>query len=150
MLCLQFTQFFGQPLDLSLHLSASSYARSSGPLLLVRPRVLGSHSLHVPEVMEGKERVYPIELGAPGRWRNSFDIALPEGYAVDETPEPVNVDTDFASYHAAVTTKPGTLHYESEYVVRQVEIPPEKAADLRKLQGAILFAEKGTAVLKKE
>jgi hypothetical protein len=46
--------------------------------------------------------------------------------------------------------KGNSLHYEREYVVRQVEIPPSKAADFRKLEGAILFDEKGTAVLKKQ
>jgi hypothetical protein len=35
-------------------------------------------------------------------------------------------------------------------VVRQVEIPPAKAADFRKLENTILFDEKGTAVLKKQ
>jgi hypothetical protein len=139
-----------KPLDLDLHLSATSYAHSSGPLLLVRPRVLGSYARLVPEVMEGKERLYPIELDHPGRWRDSFDIALPAGYAVDETPDPVNVDMDFASYHSTVTAKPSLLHYEREYVVRQVEIPAARAADFRKLEGAILFDEKGTAVLKKQ
>ena len=69
---------------------------------------------------------------------------------VDEIPDPVDVDMDFASYHSAVTAKPGVLHYEREYVVRQVEIPASKAADFRKLEGAILFDEKGTAVLKKQ
>jgi len=139
-----------QPLDLDLHLSATNYAHSSGPLLLVRPRVLGSHAQLIPEVMEGKPRLYLIELGHPGRWRDSFDIKLPEGYAVDETPDPVNVDMDFASYHSTVTAKSGLLHYEREYVVRQVEIPAARAADFRKLEGAILFDEKGTAVLKKQ
>ena len=139
-----------QPLDLDLHLSASGYARTSGPLLLLRPRILGSHVLYVPEVMEGKDRLYPIELGHPGRWRESFDVALPGGYAVDETPEPVAVDMDFATYHAAVTAKAGGLHYESEYVVRQVEIGAERAADFRKLENAILSAENGVAVLKKQ
>jgi hypothetical protein len=42
------------------------------------------------------------------------------------------------------------LHYERDYVVRQVEIPSEKAADFRKLESAILFDEKGAAVLKKQ
>ena len=84
------------------------------------------------------------------RWRDSFDITLPADHVVDETPDPVDVDMDFASYHAAVTTKGNVLHYEREYVVRQVEIPADKAADFRKLEGAILSDEKGTAVLKKQ
>jgi transglutaminase-like putative cysteine protease len=139
-----------KPLDLDLHLSAAGYAHPAGPLLLLRPRVLGSHGRAVPDVMEGKPRAYPIELGHPGRWRDSFDIALPSGYVVDETPDPVNLDLDFASYHSAVSAKGSTLHYEREYVLRQVEIPPDKAASFRLLESAILADEKSSAVLKKQ
>ncbi|MGC1463637.1 MAG: DUF3857 domain-containing protein [Terracidiphilus sp.] len=140
----------GKPLDLDLHLSVANYAHSAGPLLLLRPRVLGSHARGVPDVMEGKPRTYPIEIGHPGEWHDTFDIAIPAGYVVDEMPDPVDIDVDFASYKSAVSVKGNLLHYEREYVVRQVEIPATKAGDFRKLEGAILFDEKGTAVLKKQ
>jgi hypothetical protein len=39
---------------------------------------------------------------------------------------------------------------EREYVVRQVEIPPAKAAAFRQLENAILADEKSSAVLKKQ
>ena len=139
-----------QPVTLDLHLSDPSYAHAAGPLLLLRPRVIGDDARSVPEVMENKTRKYPIEIGQPGDWRDSFDIALPPGYVVDETPDPVDVDMDFASYHSSTTAKGNVLHYERDYVVRQVEIPPDKAADFRKLESAILFDEKGAAVLKKQ
>ena len=144
------TDALDQPVTLDLHLSDSSYAHSAGPLLLLRPRVVGNDARSVPELMESKTRIYPIEIGHPGEWRDSFDITLPPGYVVDETPDPVNVDTDFASYHSSTTAKGNVLHYERLYVVRQVEIPAEKAADFRKLESAILFDEKGAAVLKKQ
>jgi hypothetical protein len=144
------TDDLNQPLDLELHLSASSYAHPSGSLLLLRPRILGSHVYAVADVMNGKPRAYSIDLGHPGRWRDSFDITLPEGYVIDEAPDPVNIDLDFASYHSSVSAKGNQLHYESEYVVRQVEIPPARAAAFRLLQSAILSGENGTAVLKKK
>ncbi len=85
-----------------------------------------------------------------GSWRDSFDITLPPGYAVEDTPDPTDIDVDFASYHSTVTAKANQLHYEREYVVRQVEIPPTKAADFRKLESAILADERNSAVLKKQ
>jgi hypothetical protein len=139
-----------KPLNLDLHLSATNYARPSGPLLLLRPRVLGSLARVVPDVMEGKLRSYFIELGHPGRWLDHFDIAIPQGYVVDEMPDPVNIDLDFANYHSSVSVKGNLIQYEREYVVRQVEIPADKAASFRKLESAILSDEKGTAVLKKQ
>ena len=69
---------------------------------------------------------------------------------VDETPDPVDVDVDFAHYKSAVSVKGNSLHCEREYVVRQVEISADKAADPAKLESAILSDEKGTAVLKKQ
>jgi hypothetical protein len=139
-----------KPVSLDLHVSAAGYAHAAGPLLLLRPRVMGANARAVPEVMEGKLRKYPIEIGYPGRWKSSYDITLPAGYTVDETPDPVDIDMDFASYHSAVTAKDNVLHYEVVYTVRQVELPAGRAADFRKFESVVLFDEKGTAVLKKQ
>lgn len=139
-----------KPLDLTLKLSAANYAHSAGTLLLLRPRIAGSHVHIVPDVMAGKPRTYPVEIGTPGTWRDSFDIALPAGYTVDDAPEPVSVDAGFASYKSSVTAKGSTLHYESEYIVRDVEISPAQVAEFRKLESAIVASEKSAAVLKKQ
>ncbi|MGP8269064.1 MAG: hypothetical protein ACLQLH_03270 [Terracidiphilus sp.] len=39
---------------------------------------------------------------------------------------------------------------DREFIVRQVEIPPAKAAAFRKLESTILSDEKGAAVIKKQ
>jgi hypothetical protein len=135
-----------KPLELHYKVTVPQYAHQAGPLLLVRARVVGDDA--VP--FDDKPRTLPIDLEATGRWHDTFDITLPAGYVVDETPDPVDEDLDFASYHSSVTAKGNVLHYEREYVVRQVEIPAEKAAEFRKFQSAILSDEKGTAVLKKQ
>jgi len=139
-----------KPVSLDLHFNAANYARPAGTLLLVRPRVMGTHAEAVPELMQGKPRLYPIELGHPGRWFDSFDITLPDGYLVDETPDPVSIQTDFASYHSSVTATGNLLHYEAEFILRQPEIPPTQAPSFRKLENTIMLSERGTAVLKKQ
>ena len=135
-----------KPLEFHYKVTAHQYAHAAGPLFLVRPRVIGTFA----RPFDDKPRTLPIDLPATGRWRDSFDIILPPGYAVDEIPDPVNLDLDFASYHSAVSAKGNVLHYEREYDVRQVELPPEKAAAFRRLESAILADEKGAAVLKKQ
>ncbi|MGA3160792.1 MAG: DUF3857 domain-containing protein [Terracidiphilus sp.] len=135
-----------KPIELHYKVTARQYSHQAGPLLLVRPRVVGSFSLP----FDDKPRIYPIDLDATGRWRDTFDIAIPSGYVVDETPDPVSLDLDFASYHSSVSAKDNLLHYEREYVVRQVEIPPSRAADFRKFESAIVADEKNAAVLKKQ
>jgi hypothetical protein len=134
------------PLEFHFKVTAAQYAHTAGPLLLVRPRVVGSFST----AFDDKPRTIPVDLGATGHWHDSFDIALPAGYVVDETPDPVDIDLDFASYHSSATAKGNSLHYEREYIVRNVELPAARAADFRKLEGGILADERGTAVLKKQ
>jgi Domain of Unknown Function with PDB structure (DUF3857)/Transglutaminase-like superfamily len=138
-----------QPLRLGLNFDASNFADPSGPLLLLRPRVLGNRNFLPPVSAEDKQRTYPIEIGHPGRWRDSFDISLPEGYVVDEVPNPIDVDTDFASYHSSIQVEGNVIHYKSEYFVRQVEIPAAQLASLERLERRILEDERGTVVLKK-
>jgi hypothetical protein len=144
----QFVQPAGldKPIEVDYKLTAGQYAHTAGLLLLVRPRVVGSDVLP----FDDKPRTVPIDLNSTGRWHDSFDITLPAGYVVDETPDPINVDVDFATYHSTVTAKDNKLHYERDYVVRQVEIPADKAVAFRKLESAILSDEKGTAVLKRQ
>jgi 1-acyl-sn-glycerol-3-phosphate acyltransferase len=135
-----------KPLEFHFKLTVAQYAHQAGPLLLVRPRVLGSRALP----FDDKPRVYPIDLDATGLWRDSFDITLPPGYIVDETPDPVDIDLGFASYRSSVSAKGNLLHYQREYVVRQVQIPAAKAADFRRLENTILADEKGAAVIKRQ
>jgi len=135
-----------KPMEFHYSVTVPQYAHAAGPLLLVRPRVIGEDSIPFDE----HPRSIPIDLDATGRWRDSFDITLPPGYVVDETPDPVDVDMDFASYHSSISVKGNVVHYQREYVVRQVELPASRAADFRKLEGAILFDEKGAVVLKKQ
>ena len=144
----QFTQSpaLDKPLEFHYKVTAAQYAHQAGPMLLVRPRVLGS----LAQNFNDKPRTLPIDLDATGRWHDAFDIALPAGYVVDETPDPVDTDMDFASYHSAVTVKGSTLHYERTYEVKKVELPADRYADFRKMMSTILQDERGTAILKKQ
>jgi transglutaminase-like putative cysteine protease len=135
-----------KPLEFHYKVTAHQYAHQAGPLLLVRPRVVGSDS----QPFNDKPRTFSIDLSATGHWHDTYDIALPPGYVVDEVPDPVDLDQEFASYHSLVTSKANQLHYERDFVVRQVEIPAAKAAAFRSFEGAILADEKGTAVLRKQ
>ncbi|MGI8771240.1 MAG: DUF3857 domain-containing transglutaminase family protein [Acidobacteriaceae bacterium] len=122
------------------------YARQSGSLLLLRPRVLGTDSM----LLDHKERHYPVELGATKTVKDEFDVELPAGYAVDELPDPVKVDAGFASYQSKTEVRGDTLHYSREYVVRELELAPEKYAALQQFVGEIEQDERAQAVLKKK
>jgi hypothetical protein len=78
------------------------------------------------------------------------DLADGAASQVDETPDPVKLDLPFASYRSSVAARGDVLHFEREYVVKQVEVPATDAAEFRKLEDMILSDEKSMAVLKKQ
>ena len=126
--------------------TANGYAQPSGDLLLLRPRVLGRHA----RPYNDKPRTYPIDLGETGTWRDRIDVALPAGYVVDDLPAAVDLDVGFASYKSKVKADGGVLHYSREYVVRELDLGPEKSGDVSKLMAVINSDENSSAVLKKK
>lgn len=124
---------------------ANHYASATGPLLMVRPRVLGTYDLNV----DHKPRTVPIDLKETMQGHDEFDIELPEGYVVDELPDPVKVDFGFASYESSTQLHGRTLHYSRTYTLRQVMLPADKYADLQKLAAVIGADEDSRAVLKR-
>ncbi len=135
-----------KPIEFHYRVTAPGYAHTAGTLLLVRPRVVGSDA----RPCNDRPRTVAIDLEATGRWHDSFDIALPAGYVVDELPDAADVETDFASYHSKTTAAGNVLHYEREYVVRKVEIPASEWVAFRKLEAAIAEDEQAAAVLKRQ
>ena len=131
---------------LSYTLSADRYARTMGTLLMVRPRVLGSLGM----TLDRKPRTVPIDLGETMQATDEYSIESPQGYAVDEVPDPVKLDLGFAAYRSATEVKGNTLHYTRTYTVRQVTLPADRYSDMQKLAGAIQADEEGRAVLKKQ
>ncbi len=142
----QNTHDMSKSVVVNFSLTANRYAKPAGDLLLVRPRVIGTNA----ERFNDKPRKYPIDLGETGTWRESIEVTLPPGYAVDDMPEPVSVDVGFASYKSEVKAGNGVLHYSREYQVKALELAPDKYADVRKLMGTIASDENNSAVLKKK
>ncbi len=135
-----------QDFTLTYGLSAGGYARTMGPLLMVRPRVLGSL---IPDT-DHKPRTVPIDLGETMQATDEYSIELPSGYSVDEVPDPVKLDLGFAAYESAIDVKGNTLHYKRTFTVRQVTLPANRYTDVQKLASAIAADEEGRAVLKKQ
>src|SRR5467141_636892 len=134
------------PFGYQYSLVAENYAKNAGNLLLVRPRVLGSKSSSLLETKE--PRKYPVEFDGPSRDTDTFEIALPAGYEVDDLPPPVDADYGFASYHSKTEVNGNTLKYTRTFEVKELSVPLGKVEDLKKLYRMIAGDERNTAVLK--
>ncbi len=134
--------------DLISHykISVDNYAQTTGPLLLIRPRVIGSFFAHI----DYKDRKYDVDLDSPLHATDSYEIQLPEGYVVDDMPNPVKVDVGFATYQSRCEATGSTVKYWREYILKDPVVPQAKLGDLHRLEDAIGGDEYSTIVLKKK
>jgi hypothetical protein len=135
-----------QPFGLNYAFRSDSYAKNAGNLLLVRPRVLGSKAQGVLETKE--PRRFPFEFEGPLRDTDSFDIALPAGYEVDELPPPIDVDYSFGSYHSKTEANGHSLHYARTMEIKELSVPVSQIDELKAFYRVIASDERNTAVLK--
>ncbi len=135
----------GPELVQEFQFSAQNYSQKSGPLLLVRPRVVGDKSL----ILEWAKRKYPVQLGGASAEKDVFEIQLPPGFVVDDLPEPMHIDVGFAKYSSKIEASGSTLRYSREYIISDPNIGSDRLADLHKFENVIAEDEYASAVLKK-
>jgi hypothetical protein len=135
-----------QDLILKFNFSAAHYAKNAGSMLLVRPRVLGE--LAGPWDAN-KPRHYAYEFRGPFLDRDTVEISLPEGFKVDELPDPAKVTFPFAEYVSKTESGEGVLKYTREYKQTASEVSLEHIDELKKFFSQINLDEKNMAVLKK-
>ena len=135
-----------RPFVLNYSFETSSYAKSAGNMLLVRPRVLGNKAT---TILDSKEpRVFPVEFDGPYRDTDNFEITLPPGYVVEELPPPANLDLSFASYHSKTEVAGQTIRYTRTVEIKELTVPVNKMDELKKLNRLIAADERSTAILK--
>jgi hypothetical protein len=126
--------------------TAEHYAKNAGPLLLLRPRIVGE--LAGPWD-PNKPRNYAYQFEAPFRNSDTVEISLPEGFQVDELPEPAKASFPFAQYVSKTENSGGVLKYTREYKVAATQVSMEQMDQLKQLFSQINLDEKNMAVLKK-
>ena len=91
---------------------------------------------------------FPFEFEGPARDIDTFEIAIPAGYEVDDMPPPVDADFSFASYHSKTEVTGGVIRYTRTYEVKELSLPVDRADELKRFDRAITGDERNTVVLK--
>jgi hypothetical protein len=108
--------------------------------------VLGEESSGLLETKE--PRKYAVEFPGPRLDHDTFEIALPAGYEVDELPPSADVDYSFGSYHSKTVAEGNTLRYTRSLEIKQLNVPVNQVDDLKRFYRIIATDERSTAVLK--
>ena len=136
-----------RPLEWNYSLQADQYAKLSGDILTVRPRVLGAKSTALLETEQ--PRKYDIELEGPRRDTDVFEITLPDGYQVEELPPRIDEEHSFASYHSRTEAVGRTLRYSRTLEWKRLSVPLVQADELKTFNRVIFNDEGMPAVLEK-
>lgn len=132
-------------LAVTFTLSAPSYAKHAGPLVLVRPRVLGQKA---GAPIDLKARVHGYETGGPSLHVDDIEITMPATLAVDELPEPVTISSPAIAYASEAKFDGRVLRYRRQYRVQAFSVPVEGLTELNKAFVQILADERSSAVFK--
>lgn len=137
---------YDQNLTLDYQVVVNNYAKTAGDLLILRPRVLGEKGS---SILAGKDRKYPIEFNGATRQDDIFDFTLPDGYTVDELPDPVKAECPYGKYQSHVELKGKTLEYSRTYEIDDIVVPTSKLPEVRDFFREIAADERSSIVLKK-
>ncbi|HEX8558644.1 MAG TPA: DUF3857 domain-containing protein [Pyrinomonadaceae bacterium] len=130
--------------DLEVEFTAERYGQTMQDRLLVfKPAVF----LRGADVrLSGAARRHPVVLESQG-FTETVRVRLPEGFEVDEVPDPLKVDAEFGSYTASYEVRDGQLLYTRSLVQRAATIPADKSADVRAFYGRVRASEEAPVVL---
>ena len=114
-----------------------------GRLLVFKPAVVSRReSLFLTEA----KRKHPIVLESRA-FTETVRVKLPAGWAVDEMPDPVTLNTSFGSYKTTYEAKDGMLLFTRALSVRGATIPADQYESVRKFYERVRAAEGSPVVL---
>ncbi len=133
--------------ELDIELTAPSYAQlMQGRLMIFKPAVVSRlNSLWLTE----PKRSSPVVL-EPYAFSEISTIKLPAGFAVDELPDAVNLDTPFGKYSTSYEVKDGNLHFKRTMIITSSQIAVEKYATVKDFFVKVRNAEQAPVVLLKQ
>ncbi len=133
------------PFEWNLTINSTKYAKVSGDLLLVLPRIVGTKGSGLLETREARRQ--PVEFARTRIDSDTFEIEIPPRYEVDELPPPTKVEYPFGAYRSRTEVVGRVLRYTRTLEIRQLSVPVAQAGDLKAFYRAIHGDEGRMAVL---
>jgi len=133
--------------DLSVDFTAPAYAQlMQSRLMTFKPAFVGRRS---GTAFNEPKRTAPISLDETTVIETAT-FELPAGFVVDETPEPLDLKTEFGTYRTSYEVSGQQLVYKRHYQTKRTLIPAEKYTEVRAFYGKIRDAEQSPVVLIKK
>lgn len=130
--------------ELRVGYEAPAFARvHRAGMITFRTNLVGCRPSWAPP--EGPRRA-PIVL-MPERFEETATLRLPAGYAVDDLPPEIRVESDLGSFEASWVERDGALVQSVRWEIRPLTVGPERWPEVRRLYVARRAAREGAVVL---
>jgi len=130
--------------DMDVEFAAPAYGQLMQDKLLVFKPAVANRSTTV--YLTEKDRKLPVVLES-----NSFNekvtFSLPAGFVVDETPDPVKLDTPFGKYSVSYEVKDGKLLFSRSLTMTRGTVSVDRYTEVRNFFSKIRDAEQSPVVL---
>jgi hypothetical protein len=132
---------------LDVDFAAPDYGQlMQGRLLVFKPAIVSRReSLFLTDAA----RIHPVVLSS-NSYTETVRIHLPEGFDVDELPDPLKLDTAFGNYNASYDVKDGQLVFTRKLILHASTIPVEQYQSVRSFFERIRAVEQSPVVLAKK
>ena len=123
-------------------------AQVSGDFIYLAPAVMSSFGEN-PFKLE--KRTYPVDMPYPFQERIVLNLSLPEGYVVEELPEPVKLSMpgDAGKFQFQMSQRENMLQLISSLQINRLHYEPEEYQGLRNFFGLVVEKMGEQVVLKK-
>ncbi len=131
-----------------VEVSAKNYASISGERILFAPNAFNKNS-YVPQ--RYRNRKLPLEIQRGFLDEDAFEIAMPNGYAVEALPEDVKLETPFGAYTMKLdyNSETNTLNYKRSFFLKKGTHPKEEYTNYRNFRKKIASADNAQVVIVK-
>ncbi len=114
-------------------------------MLVLKPGVLAPDTDYM---FSNKERKLPVRLESRLR-QDSVVIQLPAGFAIDEIPDPIEIESPYGIYHASWKTNNSTVTFEQSLEIKETRAAPAEYAKVKDFFDRVLGGQSAPVVLLK-
>ena len=115
----------------TLQVSALDYAAKTNDQIIFAPNVF-NNSGYVPK--RYRHRKLPFEVQRGYLDEDNYLISYPEGYNVENLPQPVHIQSNFGEYQMTYEATQGGLRLKRKFLLKQGYYPPEEYENYRKFR----------------
>lgn len=140
---------YNLPLKMSVDMNTKDYTTLLNDFIYISPMIFEAWTEN-PFKLE--ERKYPVNFGVPINDSFVASIEIPEGYTVEELPEPVRVtlNENEGSFSYKVKVQENVIRISSRFKVNQVAFGPAEYQQLKEFFNLLIEKHAEQIILKKE